>query len=243
MSFSSEETILKLQEENKKLREENDSLKTRMNIPSNKGEQITADHLQLVLEDLKKQGLVSKYKVYNNLSIDGIENNSPRQIDHLVITTRGVFVIETKHWKGDIYYNFSEKDLNKYNLGGLKEYLYDEETRNYKTFILDSSNYNLVFNSYGHPFKQVLTTAKTVKEKFSLDFVNPIIYFNYCGDYKLYIGKNEKYVSCASSKKELFDTIYKKMTTDNKFNRYYSDDEINEISQRVERPFKLSNND
>jgi len=42
-----------------------------------------------------------KYKVINNLKVD--INREKTQIDHLVISNYGIFVIETKNYKGRIY--------------------------------------------------------------------------------------------------------------------------------------------
>lgn len=46
------------------------------------------------------------YNIINNVTIR-LPNNKTSQIDHLVISRRGIFVIETKNFKGDITVNES----------------------------------------------------------------------------------------------------------------------------------------
>jgi hypothetical protein len=58
---------------------------------------------------LKLRRLSSKgYKVINNLLITNKSSSS--QIDHVVISTYGIFVIETKHYKGWIFGHESSND-------------------------------------------------------------------------------------------------------------------------------------
>ncbi|MBS9538799.1 nuclease-related domain-containing protein [Staphylococcus hominis] len=232
------EQIERLKKENIQLKKENNNLKNAINCPANPGEQITLDHLISILKNLKYEKKITNYKIYNNLSLGAPKETHYRQVDHLVITNRGIFVIETKHWKGDIYYNFSSEDLEKFKLSGLKKYLYDSKTKTYKTFILDSANYNLVFRSYGHPYDQIMATTLAIKEKFNFPFVNPIIYFNYQSSYNVFKGNNEKYVSYATSKQELSDVLEDKMFKNNKFNRYYTDNDILQICKEIETSFK-----
>ena len=49
--------------------------------------------------NLKK--LPDEYRIFNDVYIQ--ENGFSTQIDHLVISPYGIFVIETKNYKGDIY--------------------------------------------------------------------------------------------------------------------------------------------
>lgn len=48
--------------------------------------------------------LGSAYKVINNVTIQ-LSNNKTSQIDHILVSRHGVFVLETKNYKGDITIN------------------------------------------------------------------------------------------------------------------------------------------
>ncbi|MCD8824082.1 NERD domain-containing protein [Mammaliicoccus sciuri] len=226
----SEESIKFLKEENERLRKENEALKSVINVPGNRGEKITAQHLDEIMENLKSNQYIDNHQIFHNLVILDNKHGNNRQIDHLVITNKCIFIIETKHWKGDIYYNFNEENLKKCNLFGLKKYLFDSEKKSYKTFVLDSNEENLLFNSYGHPFIQVMHSAMLIQESIGFKFVNPIIYFNYQNGGQVYIGNEDGFVGCVTSKKLLKEYIIDKISnpvskinlTTEEFNNYCS---------------------
>ncbi len=220
--------INKLKLENEDLKRENKQLKKRINAPTNRGEQITSQQLKEIMAKLKKDSIIFMYRLYNDLVIYDSINDKNRQIDHLAITNRGIFMIESKYWKGDIYYNFSGDDLEKFNISGLEKYIYDSENKSYKTFILDSNDEVLHFNTYGHPYTQAMNSATFLQKTLDLPFINPIIYFNYQGDYNVYIGNEDKYVGCVHNKDMLLNFIKSKITSpknkknmdDLEFNKY-----------------------
>ncbi|MGK9288606.1 nuclease-related domain-containing protein [Staphylococcus warneri] len=205
--------INKLRSENENLKKENNQLKKRINVPTNRGEQITSQQLKEIMTTLKKDSIISMYSLYDDLVIYDLKCNKNRQIDHLAITNKGMFMVESKYWKGDIYYNFSGDDLKKFNMSGLEKYIYDAENKSYKTFILDSDNDVLHFNTYGHPYIQAMTSATFLQKTLNLPFINPIVYFNYQGDYNVYIGNEDKYVGCVYNKEMLLDFIKSKITS------------------------------
>ncbi|WP_418952975.1 nuclease-related domain-containing protein [Staphylococcus pettenkoferi] len=144
--------------------------------------------------------IITKCDLFNDLVV--VDGNTIRQIDHLILTNRGIFIIETKHWRGDIYYNFSKEDLKKVELYGLSNYLYSPETNNYFTFVLTNTNNNLIFNKYGHPFQQVRDAQNVITKVLNGQYINLIVYFNH-PESNLHIGTKHRYIKCADSKDDL----------------------------------------
>lgn len=91
--------------------------------------------------------------VINNLLIED-NNNRTAQIDHIVINSNGVFIIETKNYSGRIYGKDTQKEW---------------------TQVL---NYGKVKNHFYSPVKQNLVHAYRIKELMPDDTpINPIVVF------------------------------------------------------------------
>ncbi len=95
--------------------------------------------------------LPDEYTIFNNVYLTG--NNKSVQIDHIVFSPYGIFVIETKRYRGKIYGGNYTEYWTKYNFG-----------REYKF-------YNPILQNYGH--------VRTLKSKlnFQLDYFIPIVVF------------------------------------------------------------------
>lgn len=59
----------------------------------------------------------SKYFIINDITLK--KNGLTTQIDHIVVSCYGIFVIETKNWKGSIYGGSRREYIYQY-LGGIK---------------------------------------------------------------------------------------------------------------------------
>lgn len=59
----------------------------------------------------------SKYFIINDITLK--LNNRTTQIDHIVVSCYGIFVIETKNWKGSVYGSRWGKEIYQF-LGGVK---------------------------------------------------------------------------------------------------------------------------
>ena len=80
-------------------------------------------------QEIRLDGLPREhYKVINNIIIPNKENTS--QIDHLVISNFGIFVIENKNFKGNIYGSERSKTWTQF-LGGTKNNFYNPIYQNY----------------------------------------------------------------------------------------------------------------
>ncbi|WP_016839123.1 nuclease-related domain-containing protein [Ureibacillus thermosphaericus] len=115
-----------------------------------------------------------------------------RQIDHLVLLKSGIFIIETKYWRGNIVHGITLKTGEVYSYI-LKTFYPNISSDEEKTIVfLDESDTNSINQSntkeikivsYGEPAKQVRTTAmglsKLLKNHGEKVFVEPILYFNH----------------------------------------------------------------
>ncbi|MEB7038677.1 nuclease-related domain-containing protein [Staphylococcus gallinarum] len=194
----------------KKLNDKINYLQRLVQSSLNIGEQITSNHLQEIFCEFKNDKIIEHYAIYNNILIE--DEDKIRQIDHFVICNNGIFIIETKHWKGDIYFNFNKDNLKDYHLEGLKKYLFTINDDNYITFILSNENNEFAFKKFGHPFDQVNKTRKFANEIIGAQFIEMIIYFNHKGNGQLYVGNTPKFVATPSSKTELKETLLHKIT-------------------------------
>lgn len=74
------------------------------------GEQIVTDVLELSLSE-------EIYALLSNVTLPIIDDNNQKgtsQVDHILICTRGVFVIETKHYRGSIVGTYNSKEWYQY---------------------------------------------------------------------------------------------------------------------------------
>ncbi|TCP22685.1 nuclease-like protein [Scopulibacillus darangshiensis] len=113
-----------------------------------------------------------------------------RQIDHLVILPTGIYVIETKYWRGKVVHG-----LNRKNAGDLS-FITDMMASEHDDFATDqtlifvpfkddeSEQSSIRIKSYGDPAKQVKHTSYRLKQFLSEEchidtYVTPIVYFGY----------------------------------------------------------------
>ena len=74
------------------------------------GEQIVTDVLKLSLSE-------DNYALLSNVTLPITDDNNQKgtsQVDHILISTRGVFVIETKHYRGSIVGTHKAKQWYQY---------------------------------------------------------------------------------------------------------------------------------
>lgn len=150
-----------------------------------------------ILEELKQQLMKeghlasSEMVILPNLFIpytdkDGITKT--RQMDHLILLPAGLFVVETKCWRGKVIHG-----LNKHNAGmfsfindmmGAKD-SHDDQTLVFVQGTDDDAEIPTVqIKSYGDPAKQAKRSAQVLGQYLSerLDhkiYVTPIVYFSY----------------------------------------------------------------
>ncbi|AST93017.1 hypothetical protein BC6307_18010 [Sutcliffiella cohnii] len=220
-----EHVILRQQEE---LESSKNYLKYLHNKLQNRGEFITSQIMYEIKESLIRENLINTNDIFilENVYIYNSkkERNNVRQIDHLILIPTGVYVIETKYWRGKIIHGIS-KEKNKEYLPILESMFPESKKEAEQTIVLTNEEKNKVsISSYDNPATQVAKTAIDLKKIIDLNLnkkvlVQGIVYFGYPTD-------NENYVLNYTSKS---DGIYPKI--------FISKDDIegffiNELSNR-----------
>lgn len=168
---------------------------------------------------------------------------SSRQIDHLVLTTKGIFIIETKYWKGTIFYGLTKEKAKDFSF--ILDSLYPnikndvEKTVVFVNSIVEtdegsSNKKEIRIVSYDDPASQVRKTAwhlnKLLKEHGENIFITPIIFFGYKDKVFMNFSKNDNpYVF--DSRESLCNFFIEHLSDSN---REYTVEQLNKIKRIVE---------
>lgn len=231
------ESVVNLQSQNDHLQRKINKLKKMLQSSLNIGEQITSNHLQKIFIKLKSENIVRNYAIYNNVIVEN--ETRIHQLDHLVLCNHGFFAIETKHWKGDIYFNFNQDNLKDHQLDGLKKYLFTDTTEDYITFILNNEDNQFQFNKYGNPYTQVMKSTTFCQEVIQARFIDNIIYFNHRGDGQLFVGSRNKYVATPTNEQELEQVLVDKINK----NKAYTNMDASTLLSFCDTINQFANND
>jgi Nuclease-related domain len=177
----------------------------------NFGEVTTHHILEKMREELVTSEVISSIDdiiIMGNVFIPFINQNQDvhshsRQIDHLVISRKGIFVIESKYWKGTILYGLNKKRANEFSF--ILEAFYpkikdqDEKTIVFRSPSDAGENKEIQVVSYDDPAKQVKSAAWTLNQFLKSKGINiyctPIVYFGYQEkNFKNYSNLNEPLV-------------------------------------------------
>ena len=122
--------------------------------PKNKGKRGEKWVFNILLQ------LPDEYHLMNDVILQ--TNNGTTQIDHVVISKYGVFVIETKNYNGDIYGDDNRQNW-KQNI--VTEVTYAKKWWKTYTYVTKNHFYNPVKQSVGHAFriKELLSAFPHVK--------------------------------------------------------------------------------
>jgi hypothetical protein len=191
----------------------------------NQGEIITHQILENFKSDLISKRIVSPDEMIimpNIYILD--ENGKTRQIDHLVLLPTGIYVIETKHWKGHIVMGLTRKGSHKFSF--LADLLDSEKE---ETLIFDKGDSGaLTVKTYENPISEVQQTAVILSTYLQSQdiktWINTLVFFNY-------------------EKKEIHDwsdnSIVKRFTNKEQLQHFF----INELTsqKRIYGAFQLKN--
>jgi hypothetical protein len=146
----------------------------------NRGEIITHQILENFKSELIRKGSISpdEMMIMPNIFIPE-ENGSIRQIDHLVLLSTGIYLIETKHWKGHIVMGVTRRGSRKFSF--LADLMDSEEE---DTLIFDKTESGvLTVKTYENPIRQVQKTAvilsNYLKRQDIETWINTLVFFNY----------------------------------------------------------------
>lgn len=115
-----------------------------------------------------------------------------RQVDHLLLLRTGIYVLETKYWRGTVVHGLNKDDAGVFSflLDGIKNnWSHDEKTIVFVPKTIDDESGNIKkmiqVQSYGEPTKQAKYTAVVTKQYLDKHtnipklYVTPIVYFGY----------------------------------------------------------------
>jgi Nuclease-related domain len=146
----------------------------------NQGEIITHQILENFKSEFIRKGSISPDEmiIMPNIFIPE-ENGSTRQIDHLVLLSTGIYLIETKHWKGHIVLGLTRRGSRKFSF--LADLMDSEEE---DTLIFDKTESGvLTVKTYENPIRQVQQTAvilsNYLKRQDIETWINTLVFFNY----------------------------------------------------------------
>lgn len=146
---------------------------------------------QLVESILNTLG--DEYLVLNDLLIR-TSSNKTSQIDHMIISPYGIFVIETKYYRGLICGNKEEKQWSQYLNHGSQKY-------NFLNPIMQNESHikvvkNTIINSYGNDLNLPIVSIVTFSKIATLsDYIldnNLAIYYSEIPNFIFNFGKEKK---------------------------------------------------
>ncbi|MEP9408589.1 nuclease-related domain-containing protein [Peribacillus frigoritolerans] len=227
----------KHQAEMEKLKLENEDLK---NKTRNRGEILTHLILENLKEDLINKRILKEDEmiILPNIFIPE-ENGKTRQIDHLVLLPQGLYVIETKNWKGHIILGMTKKNSGKFSflsdlLGSSKE----------ETVIFKKEGSGISVNTnYGNPMGQTSGAAFMLKEYLKkksvyVGWIDSIVFFNH-DDKTLYDWSTNYPKVIRMAEKEELVQFFRNEITGKK--RQYPALKLKEIKDHIESANYIAN--
>lgn len=171
---------------NEKYNKDTERLNNRLNsvsqFTSSKGEYLT----DLALIDIKNR-LVKEDKIrdmdmhiLSSIYLPSRNYTNTRKIDHLVLTRTGIYLLESRFWKGHIIHGVNEQNFEQlpYVVNFFELLNLDKKTE--QTFIFEKKDdLNVVVNHFNHMIEETKLTAEKLKNVLKLQFdVVPVIFFN-----------------------------------------------------------------
>ena len=221
---------IKHQEEIKKLKRINEDIRKNYR---NRGEIITHN----LLNDLKDGFIRNNLLKYDEMIImPNIfildENKNSRQLDHLIILPQGLYLIETKHWKGHIVLGMTKENCGT-KFSFLPKIL---DSSKEETLVFNKDDSGLIAKNYGNPLSQVSDSARILSNYINSElgrtvWINALVFFNYEKKHVVHDWSTNKKVTRVTSQTELDRFFRNEVTTKN---RKYNATEINEIKVNLE---------
>ncbi|MEH6891979.1 nuclease-related domain-containing protein [Bacillus sp. JJ864] len=165
---------------------------------TNAGEIITHQLLKELKKELVEQKIISPSEMYimPNIFVPYPFNGElrTRQIDHLVLLPTGVYVIETKYWRGKIVHGLTTQTANPFSfiIDAMSKTKQDREKEQTLVFVPSSTkdengieSTTIQVRSYGEPTTKAKRTTKilydylTSRHGKKISFIKPIVYFGY----------------------------------------------------------------
>ncbi|MFC6289006.1 nuclease-related domain-containing protein [Levilactobacillus angrenensis] len=150
-----------------------------------------------LLKELSNKYPEDKFHIFANLYLDSDDSRFPnRQVDHLVICRKGIFMIETKYWTGTVYHDVRLRDLLKM-VGGneagktllsrlLPQEVMDQGNQSFTMCIKSPENIQ-VYAGDENPIRQVelsgLSLNSLIQDKLNelgiKPYIHEFVFYNY----------------------------------------------------------------
>ncbi|MEH7308591.1 nuclease-related domain-containing protein [Neobacillus drentensis] len=197
----------------------------------NQGEIITHQILENFKSDLIQKKIIppDEMIIMPNIFIpEG--NGQTRQIDHLVLLSTGLYVIETKDWKGHIVLGLSRMGSHKFSF--LAE-LVDSEKEETLVFDKDESGAFTV-KTYENPISQVQETtyilSNYLQSQDVTTWINTLVFFN-DDEKEVHDWSDNSIVKRLTNKEQLQQFFIHELTSKN---RIYGAFQLNTIKHLIE---------
>ncbi|MEH6908544.1 nuclease-related domain-containing protein [Neobacillus drentensis] len=197
----------------------------------NQGEILTHQILENFKADLISKKIIppDEMIIMPNIFIPE-SNGNARQIDHLVLLSTGLYVIETKDWTGHIVLGLTRMGSHKFSF--LAE-LVDSEKEESIVFNRDESGALKVI-TYENPICQIQQSAVSLSNylegKDIPTWIHPLLFFN--GDEKeVHDWSDHSIVKRLTNKEQLHQFFIHELTTKN---RIYGAFQLNNIKHIIE---------
>ena len=197
----------------------------------NQGEIVTHQILENFKSDLIRKKIIppDEMIIMPNIYIpDG--NGNTRQIDHIILLATGIYVIETKYWKGHIVLGLTRNNSQRFSF--LADIVDSEKE---ETLIFSKSESGeLTVKTYENPICEVQQTAVILSNYLQSQdipsWINTLVFFNY--DVKeLHDWSENSIVKRVANKEQLHQFFINELTSKN---RIYGAFQLNTIKHLIE---------
>lgn len=227
----------------------NKYIKSLEQFSRNRGEVLTHKILTALKANLIHQGKIKEDEmiILGNIFVPYTFNDEvrTRQIDHLILMTTGIYIIETKYWRGRILYGLTTEKAKDFAF--LLNSLFPNIQKDQEQTLVFVKNQNndveeskleMKVLTYDNPGQQVTRTAIALKnylEKHNkkYNFVTSILYFGYPSDEENNVTdySSKSNPKCFSNKENLCAYFEKQI---NERKSKYTSRDLTEINKVIE---------
>lgn len=160
----------------------NNKLSSLEQFTVDKGEYLTDLALIQLKDKLVKDEKIreSDMLILSNVYIPSRNYTNTRKIDHLVLTRTGIYLIDSKYWRGHILHGVNETNFEELPyVESFFELLNLNKTDEQTLIFEKSDDKNVSVNHYNQVIDETKTSAEKLRNIMKLEYdVVPMIYFN-----------------------------------------------------------------
>lgn len=160
----------------------NNKLSSLRQFTVDKGEYLTDLSLIQLKERLVRDEKIRETDMHilSNVYLPSRNYTNTRKIDHLVLTRTGIYMIDSKYWKGHILHGINEENFEELPYTESFFDLLELDKTKEQTLIFErADDKNVSVNHYNDTIEETKTTAEKLKNVLKLQYdIVPMIYFN-----------------------------------------------------------------